>query len=63
MGRLAPMLLVFRGRMCKIRQFFHKCFVQSKNWSLGSSGSRQDFREFAMPDETLGEFRYPKIKL
>ena len=28
---------------------------------LLSSGSRQDFRELAMSDETLGEFRYPNF--
>jgi len=41
-------------------------FFQPTTLSKGGqnrSGSRQDFREFAMPDETLGEFRYPKMKL
>ncbi len=33
-------------------------------WKLGfvRSGSRQDFRQFSLPNETLDEFRYAKDK-
>jgi hypothetical protein len=34
-------------------------FDSAKCWRDGS-GSRQDFRRFAVCDETLGEFRYAK---
>ena len=33
-----------------------------KNFGFSCSGSRQDFRRFTIPDETLDEFCYPETR-